>query len=249
MGPRLTLLDTTRTSREDLVDTPIGVSAVLRSIASTRARAFVYFDDGDTFLPTSVLGVEQPAFFFAKGDDAKLNGNVLSTPELTLVTTDRSVPVQFTFSGVELAPFDGVEAFRAAMPAELLRVQRRDFYRLPGHVIDSLIRFQLVPAHEPQKNVRPKIIDLSCGGMAMDIPVAATILPDGSRHTCTIEFPGLGRIDTPLYVCSSREVKMDKGIPGRRYGIEFLNLETKGVALIQRFINDEQRRLIRGGQG
>ena len=42
---------------------------------------------------------------------------------------------------------------------------------------------------------------------------------------------------------------MSDGARGRRYGIEFLNLEAKGVALIQRFINDEERRLIRSNKG
>lgn len=244
MGPRLTLLDTSRTTDDDYVDTPLGVSAVLRSIAASRARAVLYLDD-ETFLHTSILGVEPEAFFFERGPDPGLNERVLASPRGMLVTADRSVPVQFEVLAPQSARFEEVDAFTAALPERLLRLQRRDYYRLPGHAINSLVRCQLVPGDDARKIVRPTVIDLSCGGMAVDIAVSEGVFADGSCHTCTVEFPGLGRIDTPLFVCSSREITMAGGIPGRRYGIEFMNLEAKSVALIQRFINDEERRLIR----
>jgi c-di-GMP-binding flagellar brake protein YcgR len=245
MGPRLTLLDTSRTTGADYVDTPIGVAAVLRKVAATRARAALYLDDGETFLYTCVLGVEPDAFYFEKGPDPKLNGEVLAAREMTLVTADHSVPVQFTVAAAEAATFEGADAFRAMLPERLLRLQRRDFYRLTGPELNSVMRVQVVPAHEPANLLQPVVIDLSCGGMSIDIPIASGSLPDRSRHTCTLEFPGLARIDTVLYVCLSREVSMENGVPGRRYGVEFLNLDAKSVALIQRFINDEERRLIR----
>lgn len=249
MASRLTLLDASHTSGGDYVDTPVGIAAVLRSVASARARAALYLDEGNTFLHTSVLGVEGEAFFFEQGPDSRLNARVITAPHATLVTSDRSVPVQFAVVAPQAARFEGWDAFRAALPQRLLRLQRRDFYRLPGHAINSLVRCQLVPGDDPPRIVRPSVIDISCGGMAADIPLAEGVLADGSRHTCTIEFPGLGSIDTPLYVCSSREIAMGQGVRGRRYGIEFLNLEVKGVALIQRFINDEERRLIRSNKG
>ena len=248
MGPRLTLLDASRTTTDDYVDSPLAISAVLRSIASSRARAVLYLDEGDTFLHTSILGVDGDAFFFEQGADARLNARVLTAPHATLVTADRSVPVQFAVLAPEAAKLDGADAFRAALPQRLLRLQRRDYFRLPGHAIHSLVRLQVVPGDDATKIVRPTVIDLSCGGMAVDLAVADGVFADGSRHTCTVEFPGIGRIDTPLYVCSSREVTMAGGVHGRRYGVEFLNLEAKSVALIQRFINDEERRLIRTGK-
>jgi c-di-GMP-binding flagellar brake protein YcgR len=245
MGPRLTLLDTSRTTGEDYVDTPVGISAVLRSVAAGRARAVLYLGDGDTFVHTSILRVEPHSFFFEKGPDPKLNERVLATAQAVMVTADRSVPVQFEVETPRLEQIEGAEAFCAPLPQRLLRLQRRDYYRLPGQAIHSLIRCQLVPGDAPEKMLRPIVIDISCGGMAIDIPTAAGILADTSRHTCTVEFPGLGRIDTPLYVCSSREITLPNDTPGRRYGIEFLNLEAKCAALIQRFINDEERRLVR----
>jgi flagellar brake protein len=248
MASRLTLLDASRTTGDDYVDTPLGVAAVLRSIASSRARAALYLDEGDTFLHTTVLAVEGDAFFFEQGPDPRLNARVVTTPQATLVTSDRSVPVQFAVIAPEAAKVEGQDAFRALLPQRLLRLQRRDFYRLPGHSINSLVRCELVPGDDASKIVRPVVIDISCGGMAVDIALAEAVLADGSRHTCTVDFPGLGRIDTPLYVCSSREIGMSGGARGRRYGIEFLNLEAKGIALIQRFINDEERRLIRSNK-
>jgi c-di-GMP-binding flagellar brake protein YcgR len=246
MGPRLTLLDESpNCGDENYIATPVGVTAVLRAVSTAHARAALYLDEGGTFVHTSILAVAPPWFYFELGPDAALNARVTATPTSTLVTADRAVPVQFTVENPERCEFDGSEAFRAALPQRLLRLQRRDYFRLPGHTISSVVRCRLTPGHAPERSIAPSVIDISCGGMAIDIATADGILPDTSRHTCTIEFPGLGRIDTPLYVCSSREVTLASGAPGRRYGIEFLNLDAKSVALIQRFINDEERRLIR----
>ena len=251
MGHRLRLLsEPPHTDDNSYIDSPLAVTAVLRAVAGERSRAAVYLDDGSTFLATSIVAVEQqpPAFVFAKGDDPKLNERVLATAEMTLVTTDRSIPVQFKLKTPALTRHDGGEAFRAPLPERLLRLQRRGYYRLPGHVINALVRCQLVRGDDAEKILRPKIIDISCGGMAIDIPTGEGVLQDGTRHTCTVDIPGLGRIDTPLIVHSSRDVTLDDDVPGRRYGIEFLNLDVKGIALIQRFINDEERRLIRSGK-
>jgi c-di-GMP-binding flagellar brake protein YcgR len=249
MGPRLTLLSSPPARDEEncYIDSPVGVAAVLRALAGAGARAVVYFDDGTTFLHTSVVGVEDrpPGFFFEKSPDARLNMRLLNTEEATLVTADRGVPVQFRFKKPASAQVEGAEVFHSPLPERVLRLQRRGYYRLPGRSINALVRCQITRGDDMGNILRPTVVDLSCGGMALDIAVSQGILDNGTRHTCTIDFPGLGRIDTPLLVHSSREVALPGGTTARRYGVEFLNLEVKGVALIQRFINDEERRLIR----
>ena len=252
MGPRLTLLASPQPADEEncYVESPVGVAAVLRSVAASHSRAVVYLDDeGEAFLDTAVLGLEGRDFVFEKGPDPKLNERLLTTAEMTLVTTDRTVPVQFRFTTPARTRFDDVEALRAPLPGRLLRLQRRGFYRLPGRAINAVMKCELMRGDDARKILRPVVIDLSCGGMAIDIPTADGVLADGTRHTCTIDFTGLGRIDTPLIVHSSREVTLANGKRGRRYGIEFLNLDVASVAVIQRFINDEERRLVRASRG
>ena len=250
MGPRLTLMSSPPPAAEEncYIESLVGVAAVLRAAASARARAVVYLDEGDTFLHTSILGLERGDFVFEKGPDALLNARVLSTAEMTLVTSDREIPVQFRFKTPQVVRFEGADALRAPLPVRLLRLQRRGFYRLPGASINALMKCELVRGDDAQKMLRPAVIDISCGGMAIDIPVADGLLVDGTRHTCTLDFIGLGHVDTPLLVHGSREVTLANGSPGRRYGVEFLNLDVKSVAIIQRFINDEERRLIKGSR-
>jgi c-di-GMP-binding flagellar brake protein YcgR len=252
MGPRLTLLSSPPPRDEEncYIDTPLGVAAVLRSLAAAGARAVVYLDDGATSMQSSVVAAEDApgGFFFEKGPDPKLNMRLLNTDEATLVTADRGVPVQFRFRKPVVMPYEGVDAFHSPLPERVLRLQRRGYYRLPGRSINALIRCQIVRGDDADKILRPTVVDLSCGGMAVDIPVSYGTLADGTRHTCTLDFPGLGGIDTPLLVHNSRPVTLPGALSARRYGLEFLNLEVKGVALIQRFINDEERRLIRTGR-
>jgi hypothetical protein len=68
------------------------------------------------------------------------------------------------------------------------------------------------------------------------------VLERGSRHECTVELPALGKIDTAILVHGSRETLLPGDIAALLYGVEFLNLDAKDVALIQRYISDEERR-------
>jgi c-di-GMP-binding flagellar brake protein YcgR len=125
----------------------------------------------------------------------------------------------------------------------VLRLQRRGFYRLPGHPVHTLLKCHIVRTDgaEP-RSLRPAVTDLSCGGLSIAVPGSQPELERGSRHECTLELPTVGKIDTAILVHGSRETTLPGGIEGQLYGVEFLNLDAKDVALIQRYIADEERR-------
>ena len=247
MGPALKLLSEPPPGDEEscYIETAVGVASVLRSIVNTASRAVAYLDHGETFIHTSLLAVERDpaAFVFEQGPDAELNKRILSTAQITLVTSDHGVPVQFTCQKPCLTEFEGAAAFSASLPGRVLRLQRRGFYRLQGHPMLPLLKCRILREDQAEsKLLTPGVMDLSCGGISVAVPNTEAKLEPGSRHQCTLELSTLGKIDVAVVVHGSRGISLPDGVEAHRYGIEFVNLDAKSIALIQRYISDEERK-------
>jgi c-di-GMP-binding flagellar brake protein YcgR len=247
MVPALKLLNDPPPGDQDscYVESDLGITSLLRSVVAGSSRAAAYLDDGETFIHTSVVGVaeEPPLVVFEKSADALLNKQVLTTLEITLVTSDHGVPVQFSCRNPALIRYEGAEVFSASLPERILRLQRRGFYRLQGQPLLTLLKCQIVRQDKAEtKILHPGIMDLSCGGLSIAVPNTEAKMEAGSRHKCLLELPAIGNIEMAVLVHGSREVVLPDGVEAHRYGVEFLNLDAKSVALIQRFITDEERR-------
>ena len=226
------------------IDTPTGVVSMLDAIALAGSRTAAYIDGGETYIPTTLIGVagKPPALVFEKGPDEELNARLLDTREITFVTSDQGVPVQFTSGRPAVVSQDGVEAFTVTVPERVLRLQRRMYYRLPGEPVHVLLKCEMpCDAGGEPATLRPSVLDLSIGGLAAAVPAEAPVLELGSRTMCMIEFPGLGRVESIVQVRSECVKELPDRQEARRYGFEFLNLNAKSAALIQRFILEQQR--------
>jgi c-di-GMP-binding flagellar brake protein YcgR len=239
MQPQLTLLAAPADAEECYIDTTPGVVSVLEAIAEAGSRAAAYLD-GETCYPTTLLGVrgKTPTLVFEKSRDDELNARVMDAEQITFVTSDQGVPVQFNCPRGELTSHEGAEAFATAVPPRVLRLQRRMYYRLPGEPVHVLLKCEM-PCQGTV--LRPSVLDLSIGGLAAATPADAPALELGTRTMCGIEFPGIGRIEAIVQVRSETVRVLADGQSARRYGFEFLNMNAKSVALIQRFILEQQR--------
>ena len=242
---RLDLLDPPENADANCyIDTPLGVASVLRAIAAAGSRAAAYIDNGENFIHTMLLGVEgePPVLLFDKGPDEALNARLLETEKITFVTSDDGVPVQFTCLNPGAGSHEGIDAFRISLPQCMLRLQRRMYYRLPGEPVHVVLKCEIpCESNERPAVLKPSVLDLSCGGLAAAVPAADPVLETGSRTLCAIELPGVGKIEAVIEVRAVAEILLPDGQLVRRYGLEFVNMNNKNVALIQRFILEQQR--------
>lgn len=246
MGTLLRLLDEPPPGDDDscYVDSTLGVISILRSVASSGSRAAAYIDSGEKFMHTTLISVEQQpmSFLFEKGPDPRVNALALSAHKITLVTSDRGVPVQFSCPAPESIEVDGADAFRAALPERVLRLQRREYYRLGGKPVHTLVQCTLVRADDPtHTRLKPAVMDVSCGGLALALPATQPALLKGTRHACTVEIQALGRVDVQVEVHTSREVTLPTGAAAVRYGVEFLNMDGRFSTVLQRYIIEQER--------
>ena len=248
MEPALKLLPEPPAGGEEncYVESRLGVVALIRSVASVGPRAAAYFEGGEKFIHTSILAVveEPPSVVFEKSRDSELNKLLLSAPEVTLVTSDHGVPVQFVCSSPGLTRHGSEEAFSAPLPRRVLRLQRRDAYRLQGAPLLKQVTCHVFREDKADpKVIAPAVFDVSCGGISIAVPNGQPKIERESRHKCRIELPAFVRFDAGMLVHGWRDVTLPDGTAARCYGVEFLNLDPTAEVLLQRFITEEQRKM------
>ncbi|MDP1957543.1 MAG: PilZ domain-containing protein, partial [Rhodocyclaceae bacterium] len=138
---------------------------------------------------------------------------------------------------------DGRPAFRAALPAEVLRIQRREYYRLTTPIARPLTC--MVPIPLPDGSLhghKANVFDISGGGLGISAP--AESIPFGTDSVfpdCHLVLPEVGSVTGTLKVKSLFDITLRSGARTRRAGCEFVKLPGPMTTLIQRYIIKVER--------
>ena len=113
------------------------ILAVLRVLISKGAMITVHFDEGRSFLLSSMiaLSADNREFILDIGGDAEMNQRALLAKRLIFTTKIDKVKVQFSLNKLSPTQSEGRAAFLGSVPETLLRLQRREFFRLSTPII------------------------------------------------------------------------------------------------------------------
>jgi len=140
--------------------------------------------------------------------------------------------------------FEGRSAFRVRLPSEMLRLQRREFFRVrtpaPGQATC------LVPSgDDASKYESLQLLNISVGGVAVmsyphlfDLPVGETV------RNCFLDLPGIGPVNVSFRVVNVYDEDGDSN--ARRCGCQFVDLTPQARMMVQRYVNrveSEQRKV------
>jgi flagellar brake protein len=149
-APDFTSHDTAEDGRY-IIDNRMEVLAILRALKTRKALVAAYLEKAEDFILTALIAVhpESDEIVLDAGTRPQLNRSMLAEDRVTCITAQDGVKVRFTLHGVQRILFEGYEAFSAHMPASVLRVQRRDYYRVPAPAT-SAAQVHHTPAPEPE---------------------------------------------------------------------------------------------------
>jgi len=227
-----------------LVTNRLEIIRVLRGLASRNEMVSAFFNDGNDLLLTSVLEVapERDAVILDCGANELLNQRILNAEKIIFVTSLDKVKVQFIAHRLESASFEGKPAFEITLPEQLLRLQRREYYRLTTPIVNPL------KCMVPMKGGRIKefpVVDISAGGIGMILNTLDMQLAVGAVYPgCRIDLPGIGTLELTLGIQSLFEVTLKNGSKSFRSGCQFVNLHHSMQSLIQRYIIKLERERI-----
>lgn len=192
---------------------------------------------------TSVLAVNETRNTLildsARGD--ALNQELMAGKGAEFVAHLDGVSISFATGAVAWCKYEGLPALRIALPTSLVRLQRREHFRVPMPIANP-VRC-IVPWADGDANpITTHLVDIGCGGVAIAEtggrlgPETGRILPD-----CRLLLPESDAITTSLEVRNSAQIRLPNGVFQTRLGCQFVDLPNDMAAKLQRFVMDIER--------
>lgn len=220
----------------------VEILALLRVLIERRAPMTVRFDGGEDFIVSALLAVNpdfEELVFDAAAQDAA-NRRLLAAPRLVFGTSLDGVRIQFATQRAAATTFEALPALRVRLPDSVLRLQRRDHFRIAPPLARPLA---LEVPDASGARVKLRVLDISCGGAAVALAPPGVALQTGEvLRGCIVELPEGARI---VFDAEVRSVEPGMAPGGTsRCGLRFMNLPGTALAAIQRYILrlDRERR-------
>lgn len=218
---------------EYVVDTRVGIEQVLQAIIRAGSAAYVTSRSITTRTSIRLLEIDGYGRLLFVPLSALPLGLPLEQAENVLFTTDHDgVPIEFTCQHPARVRAGDRDGYAVRLPEYIIRLQRRNAYRLPAPAIEC----RLEPEESHADPFTPNVLDVSGGGLDLEMPADGPTLGENASYTCSLFLPALGHVWARLKV-----VSIFKTATGLRYGCQFVNLSAPAELLLQRYILEEQR--------
>ena len=222
------------------------IISILRTLIQKGAMLTVHFDQGKSFLLTTLLALdpENKGVVIDRGSDTEMNRKALVAEKLIFTTQVDKVKIQFSLNSFLETRHNGQPAFYGALPETLLRLQRREYFRLSTPIacpIKCIIPMKR--ADDSAFIAEAPLLDISGGGVGLMVSHDQSDLYKTEMlfSNCKIDLPDEGLLATTLRVRNAFDVTTKNGSHYIRAGCEFVDLQGARLSLIQRYITRIER--------
>jgi c-di-GMP-binding flagellar brake protein YcgR len=152
--------------------------------------------------------------------------------------------IRILFKAENLRPtlYKGDAALRADIPPTLIRLQRREYYRMETPVSNPVRAILPLPLEAGGGTAVFPLHDISCGGIAiLDNKMQLSTTIGEQLANCRIELPEIGPVTVSLEVRNSLDLTLLNNKTNRRIGLQFVDISRGGMAGVQRYITKLER--------
>lgn len=223
------------------VGQPVEVLALLRQLRDGTLPVNLNAPDGHS-LTTTLWAVDDARGRLNFSVDAKRSDldNIIEADELVAVAYLQSVKLQFDLPGVTLVRSAQAAVLQTGMPREMYRFQRRNYYRVRTLERQSPTAHMRHPSI-PEMMLGLRVLDISIGGCALFLPSDVPPMQPG------IDIDGV-RVELDVDTCLElglhvhHVASITPGQRGVRLGCEWLRMNPGAERLLQRYIDQTQKR-------
>lgn len=222
------------------------IVALLRSLQDRNQLVSLSINGGSETVVTSILNVDETAgtVIVDSAPSKLLNERIAASDNISFETFLDHIRILFFAPGMEQCIYDNLPALRFALPLTMIRLQRREFYRVPTPVVNP-VRCVIMVAKEEGGEVEAVstyLQNISAGGIAIVDEKKVLDNTIGLVYpTCRIDLPGGTPVTTALQIRNSQELNFTNGRSIRRLGCAFVNLPKAMLAAVQRYITKLER--------
>ena len=220
------------------------IVALLRQIGERNQLIRMLIKGEADVCVTSILAVDEDSntVVLDRSIERAQNQRIEAAGRVKCETTLDKIRILFSADALGATTWRGEPALRADIPPTLIRLQRREYYRMP------------TPISNPVRALIPVLIEAG-GGMGVfplhDISVGGIALLDSKLQLgtgigrviegCRIELPEIGPIATSLEIRNSLDLTLLNHKTSRRLGCRFVDISRGGLAAVQRYITRLER--------
>ena len=218
------------------------IEFLLRNIAEQNARVALYYVDENQFILTTLLGVNSKGLWVEQSQNDEINQHIIEGGKLIFVSSHHRVKIQFEAGKPEPEQYLDKAAFYLPLPGSLLRLQRREYFRLTTPAVSPLKCVIPITNLPHPKLSEVTIMDISVGGAALTCAEDDTELAPGETYNdCRIDLPDFGTINGTLVVKNWAVLTSKDGNNYKRAGCELQDLDNQSIGLLNRYIMHMQR--------
>lgn len=220
------------------------ILSLLRSLQQQRQLITMLVNGSPEAVITSVLGVDEVnnVLYIDCASNAAMNRKIVESDNISFETVLDRIRILFFASQLQECTYEGLPALWMPVPDSVIRLQRREYYRVPTP-ISNPVRCTIPVQHElGTETVTLTLINVSGGGIALIDEKKALDATFGTiYHDCRIHLPGNTVVVTALQIRNSQDVTLPTGKSVRRIGCLFIELPPAMLSAIQRYITKLER--------
>jgi len=221
------------------INSEIEILYILRKIIQKNTLVTMYFDQDNQFILTSILAINTKTkeMLLDYGIEEELNQAALNKNKLIFITSQDRIKIEFACNSIRKVKFENRDAFVVNIPDSLLRMQRRNHFRISTPVSKPLKCIIPIKNGDEEDVAEITLLDISCGGIGViDHHPAISFDPGTVYDDCRIELPEIGTIKTSIEVRNTYEMTLKNGLACKRAGCQFTSIAETMRATVQRYI-------------
>jgi len=238
MTSNLTELDTDSQNPYQ-VDSKKEILLLLKSLMEHGQLVNMVINDGTEVLVSAILHVDVDSnnLILDCVASEEANASLAAAPRVYFEASLNRISIQFSTTAISRTTYLGKASLVCAIPTSLIRLQRREYYRISTPVTSPIVCILPVPQENGGGTVKLPLIDLSCVGVSLLDEKRILNADFGTLYeNSQIDLPGAGLINVKLQVRNSQNLLLMNHKTTRRIGFQFIDLGPAVMAQIQKVI-------------
>lgn len=217
------------------------IISLLDGIRSQRQLVKMSANGSSEAILTSILAVQgdEGHVLFDAAPMQSQNRRFIDCDHISFETKLDQIRVLFTTEAAEPGNYQEYPALRLPLPDTMVRLQRREFYRVNVPRSSPVLVSFPPPGSDNKPIDKPVTVDMlniSMGGIAIvDEGNLLEDTPGITYEDCVLALPG-GSIRVSLEVRNVAHLKLSSGKAVRHIGFQFAAMSNAASSLVQRFI-------------
>lgn len=207
----------------------------LRGMIKRGDRVTVVFHGGQHSFLTVLIDIAEDDghLYLDVGGGEDVNRAFANADHSIFTTLIDGIRIQFTAQQGRETKLRGERVFAVPLPKSLLRLQRRDVFRLDLPTVKPYLC--RIRRGTPQEETLP-LHDISVGGIGIQSAEKLAFEPMEKLDSCWIDLRETGMLNVALQIRHLREIETRTGKTIWHMGCQFLKLSAANETLIQRFM-------------